>query len=98
MIRPKALIIGGASVSVMSLVVPQLSLLPTGIGLGRTSLVATAALCGSTLGKLGAALSATVASQCGQIALLSGIGWLLLAVGIGGVVIGAVMRWRGWPK
>ena len=98
MIRPKLLIVGGATVSAFSLVAPRLPLIPTGIGSGRASLVVTAAVCGSPLGRLGAALSATVTRQCGQIALLSGIGWLLLVAGIGAVVTGAVMRWRGWPK
>ena len=98
MIRPKALMIVGASVSLVSLVVPRLPLLPTGIGSGRMSLAATAAFCASPLGKLGDALSTSFAGLCGHIALLSAIGWALLVSGLGVVVIGARMRWRGWPK
>ena len=94
MLRQRALFVVGASVSLIGLVVPRLPLLPTGLGSGRMSLSATAGLCGSALGQLGAALSGTVAQQCAQISLASGIGWLVFSAGVAVVGIGAVMRLR----
>jgi len=93
-LRQRVLIVVGGSVALVGLVAPRLPLFASGLGTGRVSLAGMTALCGSALGQLGAALSGTVAKQCAQIALASGIGWLVLSAGMAVVGIGAVMRLR----